>query len=47
MVDRNRVLMLALRQALITFLCALDDYLGLPRCVPNRRERRIDKQPEL
>jgi hypothetical protein len=37
---RQRELLMALRQALIVFLRALDDYLGLPPTIPTRRQRQ-------
>lgn len=37
--QKQRVLLMALRQALIVFLRALDDYLGLPPTLPTRRQR--------
>ena len=38
--DRTRVLLMALRQALIIALGALEDYLGLQRSIVPRRKRR-------
>jgi hypothetical protein len=38
--DRTRVMLLAVRAALIHMLGALEDALGLPRTLPSRAERR-------
>lgn len=38
--DRTRVLLLALRAALLMCLAAVEDTLGLPRTLPSRAERR-------
>jgi hypothetical protein len=38
--DRTRVMLLAVRAALIQVLGALEDALGLPRTLPSRSERR-------
>ena len=38
--DKNRALLLALRQALILALGAIETYLDMPRTIPNARERR-------
>jgi hypothetical protein len=38
--DRTRVMLLAVRAALIQVLGAVEDALGLPRTLPSRAERR-------
>jgi hypothetical protein len=38
--DRTRVMLLAVRAALIQVLGAVEDALGLPRTLPSRSERR-------
>lgn len=41
--DRTRALLLTLRAALLMALGAIEDALGMPRTVPNRRERRAGR----
>jgi hypothetical protein len=38
--DRTRIMLLAVRRALLMALAAIEDALGLPRSVPCRAERR-------
>lgn len=38
--NKTRVLLLGVRQILIMAIGLLDDYLDLPRTIPNARERR-------
>jgi hypothetical protein len=38
--DRTRVMLLAVRAALIQVLGAVEDALGLPRTLPSRADRR-------
>lgn len=42
--DRTRTLLLTLRAALLMALGAIEDVLGLPRSLPSRKERRIERQ---
>ncbi len=44
---RQRVLLMAVRQALIIALGALEDYLDLPRSVMSARERRRFERSSL
>jgi len=37
--EKQRILLMAIRQALIIALGALEDYLGLPRSIVPRRKR--------
>lgn len=39
MIQKQRDLLMALRQGLIIFLRALDDYLELPPTIPTRKQR--------
>ena len=44
MSDRERTLLMAVRQALIIVLGAIEDYLGLARSiVPRRKRERTDQ----
>lgn len=45
--NKTRVLLLGVRQILIMAIGLLDDYLELPRTIPNARERRRMERGEV